>query len=81
MSATAWRFYSRKSVSEQVGETRDGTGAADNNKAYWYSHPTAERCFPFTEWQYARLLVMRGRFQDGKIRGDTWPEVPLWEVP
>jgi len=30
--------------------------------------PTAERPFPFTPWQYARLLMLRGRVQDGEIR-------------
>jgi hypothetical protein len=35
--------------------------------------PTAERPFPFTPWQYARLLMLRGRVQDGEIRerGET----------
>jgi hypothetical protein len=35
--------------------------------------PTAERPFPFTPWQYARLLMLRGRVQDGEIRE---PEEP-----
>ena len=29
--------------------------------------PTAERPFPFTAWQYARLLLLRGRVQDGEM--------------
>ncbi|HLI29386.1 MAG TPA: hypothetical protein VKZ60_20155 [Chloroflexota bacterium] len=29
--------------------------------------PTADRPFPFTPWQYARLLVLRGRVRDGEI--------------
>jgi hypothetical protein len=29
--------------------------------------PTAERPFPFTPWQYARLLMLRGRVQDGEV--------------
>jgi hypothetical protein len=29
--------------------------------------PTAERPYPFTPWQYARLLMLRGRVQDGEI--------------
>ncbi len=29
--------------------------------------PTAERPFPFTAWQYARLLMLRGRVQDGEV--------------
>jgi hypothetical protein len=30
--------------------------------------PSAERPFPFTPWQYARLLMLRGRVQDGELR-------------
>jgi hypothetical protein len=30
--------------------------------------PTAERPYPFTPWQYARLLMLRGRVQDGEIQ-------------
>ena len=29
--------------------------------------PTAERPFPFTPWQYARLLMLRGRVRDGEM--------------
>lgn len=29
--------------------------------------PSAERPFPFTPWQYARLLMLRGRVRDGEI--------------
>ena len=29
--------------------------------------PTAERPFPFTPWQYARLLMLRGRVLDGEL--------------
>ncbi|HEY7066615.1 MAG TPA: hypothetical protein VII06_34400 [Chloroflexota bacterium] len=30
--------------------------------------PTAEHPFPFTPWQYAHLLMLRGRVQDGEVR-------------
>jgi len=29
--------------------------------------PTAEHPFPFSPWQYARLLMLRGRVQDGEV--------------
>jgi len=32
--------------------------------------PSAERPFPFTSWQYARLLMLRGRVQDGDVGED-----------
>ena len=29
--------------------------------------PTADRPFPFTPWQYARLLLLRGRVREGEV--------------
>ncbi len=29
--------------------------------------PTADRPFPFTPWQYARLLVLRSRVREGEV--------------
>ena len=31
------------------------------------SQPTADRPFPFTPWQYAHLLMLRGRVRDGEV--------------
>lgn len=39
--------------------------------------PTSERPYPFTPWQYARLLMLRGRVQDGELAdGSEPPETP-----
>ncbi len=46
--------------------TKDGSSAADNDQPYRFGlRPTAKAPFPFTERQYARLLILRGRVQDG----------------
>ncbi len=37
--------------------------------------PSAERPYPFTPWQYARLLVLRGRIQDGDV-AETVQDLP-----
>ncbi|HLH26502.1 MAG TPA: hypothetical protein VK066_28610 [Chloroflexota bacterium] len=48
------------------GVSRVEVAAASDDKTL--PSPTAERPFPFTPWQYARLLVLRGRVQDGEMR-------------
>ncbi len=35
--------------------------------------PSADRPFPFTPWQYARLLLLRGRVRDGEVAEDPEP--------
>jgi hypothetical protein len=46
--------------------TKDGSSAADNDQPYRFGlRPVAKAPFPFTERQYARLLILRGRVQDG----------------
>jgi hypothetical protein len=45
--------------------SQDGSGAGDNDQPYVFGRrPNARAPFPFTERQYARLLVLRGRVQD-----------------
>ena len=45
--------------------SKDGIGAADNDQPYVFGRrPRAIAPWPFTERQYARLLVLRGRFQE-----------------
>lgn len=44
--------------------SKDGSGAGDNDQPYTFGRrPRAIAPWPFTERQYARLLVMRGRLQ------------------
>jgi hypothetical protein len=43
----------------------DGTGAGDHDEPYRFGRrPTARAPFPFTERQFARLLILRGRLRD-----------------
>jgi hypothetical protein len=45
--------------------TKDGSTASDNDQPYRFGlRPTAKAPFPFTERQFARLLILRGRIQD-----------------
>ena len=42
--------------------TKDGSTAADHDQPYRVGlRPTAKAPFPFTERQFARLLILRGR--------------------
>ena len=51
--------------------TRDGDGAADHDQLYRFGwRPTASTPYPFNLRQYLRLLVLRGRIQDGLIGSD-----------
>jgi hypothetical protein len=43
----------------------DGDGAGDHDQPYRFGRrPNARWPYPFTERQYARLLIMRGRVRD-----------------
>ncbi len=62
--------------------TLDGSGAGDCDEPYRFGRrPRASAPFPFTERQYARLLVFRSRVQDrlaGSVHADftedaSWP--------
>lgn len=45
-----------------VDGTKDGTGAADNDQPYRFGRqPNVQAPFPFTERQFARMLILRGR--------------------
>lgn len=46
--------------------TRDGLGAGDHDQPYHFGwKPRASVPYPFNTRQYGRLLVLRGRLQDG----------------
>jgi hypothetical protein len=50
---------------ERMG-SRDGSGAADHDVPYRFGRrPNVEFTYPFSTRQYVRLLVLRGRVQDG----------------
>jgi len=45
--------------------SKDGSGASDNDQPYTFGRrPRAIAPWPFTERQFAKLLVLRGRFQE-----------------
>jgi hypothetical protein len=52
----------------------DGIGAGDHDEPYRFGrHPHALATFPFNLRQFARLLVLRGRVQDGDFADDGAP--------
>jgi hypothetical protein len=51
--------------------SRDGLGAADHDLPYRFGcRPSTRWTYPFTERQYCRLLLLRGRLQDGEFGDD-----------
>ena len=68
---------SRHMTSTQLWESghgrlgsRDGQGAGDHDQPYRFGwRPRASVPYPFNTRQYARLLVLRGRVQDGLAGG------------
>jgi hypothetical protein len=49
----------------------DGSGAADHDQPYRFGwKPSANVPYPFNTRQYSRLLVLRGRIQDGACGAD-----------
>jgi len=53
----------RDADAEAVG-SKDGDSAADNDQPYRFGRrPSTRAPYPFTERQYARLLILRGRIQ------------------
>jgi hypothetical protein len=59
-------------VETRVG-TRDGVGAGDHDQPYRFGifgKPRASAPYPFNTRQYGRLLMLRGRVQDGLLGAD-----------
>ena len=55
----------RTELPETGAGSTDGSGAGDHHQPYTFGRrPRATAPWPFTERQYARLLVMRGRFME-----------------
>lgn len=49
----------------------DGDGAGDHDQAYKFGRkPRAVAPYPFSTRQFGRLLVLRGRIQDGLCNHD-----------
>jgi hypothetical protein len=52
--------------------TKDGETAADHDEPYRFGRrPNAKAPYPFTERQYARLLIMRSRIQSAESAQDS----------
>jgi hypothetical protein len=53
--------------------THDGFGAGDHDQPYRFGRcPRALAPYPFNTRQYMRLLVLRGRVQDGLVASDDF---------
>jgi hypothetical protein len=51
--------------------THDGLGAGDHDEPYRFGRlPRAGEPYPFSTRQYVRMLVLRGRVQDGDVSED-----------
>ena len=47
-----------------TGGTKDGTGAADHDRPYQFGHKsTSAWPHPFSDVEFARLLIVRGRLR------------------
>ena len=58
----------RTHLPETGAGSKDGSGAGDNDQPYTFGRrPRAQAPWPFTERQYARLLLGRGRVQDARL--------------
>jgi hypothetical protein len=58
----------RTNLQETGAGSKDGSGAGDNDQPYVFGRrPRAIAPWPFTERQYARLLVVRGRFLEAQL--------------
>jgi hypothetical protein len=62
-------------IERPVG-SQDGTGAGDHDVTYRFGwRPRATVPYPFSTRQYARLLLLRGRAQDGLLAPDDMAPV------
>jgi hypothetical protein len=58
----------RSRLPETGAGSKDGSGAGDNDQPYVVGRrPRAVAPWPFTERQYARLQVVRGRFREASL--------------
>ena len=64
MDATNDAAPGTNETTEPLTGTKDGTTAADHDQPYRFGHrPTTIAPYPFSERQYARLLILRSRLQ------------------
>ena len=61
----------RTHLSSSDSGSKDGSGSADNDQPYQFGRrPRSIAPWPFTERQYALLLMMRGRVSDAPHPSD-----------
>ncbi|HEY7066602.1 MAG TPA: hypothetical protein VII06_34335 [Chloroflexota bacterium] len=65
------RSQTRKQPEATLRGTKDGSGAGDHDEAFRFGYrPSARWTYPFLPTQYSRLLILRGRVQDGDYAAD-----------
>lgn len=58
-----------------MGVPSDGTGASDHDEAYRFGQRlTAVWHWPFDDWQFSRLMLLRSQVHDRRLQGDTADE-------
>jgi hypothetical protein len=57
----------------KAGHPARECGGGDHDQPYRYLEPSAEHTIPFSQREYARLLLLRGRAQDGAFADDGCP--------
>jgi hypothetical protein len=68
----------RTDLSSSDSGSKDGSGAADNDQPYQFGRrPRAVAPWPFTERQYAHLLMLRGRLADQPDAADQYTPSPM----
>jgi len=59
---------STNATTDGIVGTHDGLGAGDHDQPYRFGgRPRGVSPYPFSTHQYIRLLVLRGRVQDGLV--------------
>src|SRR5262245_61832729 len=62
---------SNHDVAQLGAGTNDGNGAGDHDEPYRFGRRLTSRApYPFTEKQFARLLMLRGRVRDAHSAAD-----------
>ena len=65
------RFQTRPEPEAILPGTKDGSGAGRRRRGLCFGYrPSVRWTYPFSVSQYSRLLIMRGRVQDGDFAAD-----------
>ncbi len=71
-------MHEKEPITYSYGESKDGTGAADKDKPFSFGRHLSviDHC-PFTEREFARLLILRGKIHDA-IADGKHPAIAGW---